>query len=97
MSDHHLKERDHEVIEPLVELLNRGIYDQEEKENCQSEEWSIRFSAVCNSLLLQYCCSLQELVGLALTLVLESKLTYCTCTTTLATAIPESDDKCRQV
>ena len=26
-SDHRLKERDREVIEPLVELLNRGIYD----------------------------------------------------------------------
>ena len=76
-SDHHLKERDHEVIEPLVELLNQGIYDQEEKEeNCWSKEWSMRFSAVCNSLLLQYCCSLRELVGLALALVLEFELTY---------------------
>ena len=36
----------------------------------------MRFSAVCNSLLLQYCCSLQELVGLALALVLELELTY---------------------
>ena len=57
-SDHHLKERDHKV-EPLVELLNQGIYDQEEKEeNCRSKERSMRFSAVCDSLLLQYCCSL---------------------------------------
>ena len=71
-SDHRLKGRDREVIEPLVELLNRGIYDREEKEeNCRSEERSMRFSAVCDSLLLQYCCSLRELVGLALTLVLE--------------------------
>ena len=36
----------------------------------------MRFSAVCNSLLLQYYCSLQELVGLALTLVLGLELTY---------------------
>ena len=76
VSDHCLKERDHKFIEPLVGLLNQGIYDQEEEENCQSKEWSMRFSAVCNSLLLQYCCSLQELVGLALALVLEFKLTY---------------------
>ena len=36
----------------------------------------MRFSAVCDSLLLQYCCSLRELVGLALALVLEFELTY---------------------
>ena len=36
----------------------------------------MRFSAVCDLLLLQYCCSLRELVGLALTLVLEFELTY---------------------
>ena len=77
MSDHNLKERDREVIEPLVELLNRGIYDREEKEEShQSKEWSMRFSAVCDSLLLQYCCSLRELVDLALALVLEFELTY---------------------
>ena len=34
------------------------------------------FSAVCDLLLLQSCCSLQELVGLALALVLEFELTY---------------------
>ena len=36
----------------------------------------MRSPAVCDLLLLQYCCSLQELVGLALALVLEFELTY---------------------
>ena len=57
------------VMKPLVELLRRGIYDREDDEiSNESEERAMRYSAACDTLLLEYCNGLTAKVRLAFAL-----------------------------
>jgi len=53
------------VVKPLVELLKRGIFDQESREpRSDIEERAMRYSVVCDNHLLNYVVELHQKVGL---------------------------------
>ena len=57
--------RKKQILAPLVELIQRGIYDREDDEKRDEvEERAMRFSAVCDRYLFDFCVELKDQVRL---------------------------------